>query len=207
MAPDTAEAEAVAKSFLENLAKDIFKGSELQGKAYRITYYQDKESGEPLRVDFTYVDGRKIQTADEWMVLRRANAFMDAQIIPNRSCSPGDSWTVNAADFDCLLDPYVDGKYEGMVSVTRQDNDSDGNWILHLSPSDVNLVSDQGRTTGQVRLSEGKAQVDGKNHYVRSMVVVGNGTMKNLNEHHLLFKSQMEGQADFRALLTCEPVK
>ena len=206
-APDTAEAEMIAKSFLDNLAKDIFKSSELQGKSYRIVYYQDKESGEPLRVDFTYADGRKIQTADEWMVLRRANAFMDAQIIPNRSCSPGDSWTVNAADFDCLLDPYVDGRYEGQVSVDRQDNDEDGNWVLHLSPSDVNLVSDQGRTSGNVHLAEGKAQVDGENHYIKAMVVVGNGAMKNLNEHHLLFKSQMEGQADFRALLTCEPAE
>lgn len=207
LAPDTADAEMMAKSFLDNLAKDIFKSSELQGKSYRITYYQDKESGEPLRVDLTYSDGTKIKTADEWMVLRRANAFIDAQVIPNRSCSPGDSWTVNAADFDCLLDPYVDGKYEGQVTVKRMDNDNAGNWILHLSPSDVSLVSDQGRAFGNVHLAEGKAQVDGENHYIKSMVIVGNASMKNLNEHHLLFKSQMEGQCDFRALLTCEPAE
>ena len=72
---------------------------------------------------FAHEDGSTDLTEEEYLVLRRANAFMDSQLMPDRNCSPGSEWTVDAADFDSLLDPFVDGSYDGSVTVARKDNE------------------------------------------------------------------------------------
>ena len=201
-------AESLVNEFVtEAVGKPLLQMRNIKGKSYHITYYQDKESGAPLRVTFTHADGSDIQTEEEWLVLRRANAFLDSNVVPDKSCSPGDSWSVDTEDFESMLDPFVDGKYSGEVKVERRDDNSDGNWILAVHPGSVSIVSDQGKTTGELRLEGGEAEVDSLNAYVKAMVVSGQGAMKNLTPHHLLFKARMEGMCNFRGVMTTEPKK
>lgn len=199
--------EEKINDFVNKKVKDIFKPSNLEGKSYLLTYYQDKESGAPLRVDFTYADGSEIKTQEEYLVLRRANAFMDSKFVPDKSCSPGDTWTVDSSEFDCLLDPYVEGAYCGDVTVERLDNDKDGDWRLGVKPCNVSVISDKGKTTGEIRIEGGEAKVDAQNVFVKSMVVTGKGSMKNLTTHHLLFKARFEGDCGFRGTLSTQPIK
>ena len=197
--------EKQINEFVQNTVKDILKTHELEGKSYLITYYQDKDSGAPLRIGFTYADGTKIKTEEEWLVLRRANVFMDSKVIPDKNCSPGDSWQMDSADFDCLLDPFVEGSYCGEVEVVRLDDDADGNWQLSIKPGTISILSDRGRGTGEVRLDEGRCIVDGRRVFVKAMTVTGKGAMKHLTKHHLLFRSRFEGECGFRAVMTTEP--
>lgn len=200
------EIEGKITEFVNGKVKSIFKPSETEGKSYLITYYQDKQSGAPLSVDFTYADGRPIQTEEEWLILRRANAFIDSNIIPSLNSSPGDTWTVDTSECDCLFDPFVEGSYSGEVVVERKDDDKSGNWMLSLRSGNVSIVSDNGRTTGEINIEGGSAQVDRANHYVKAMVVTGKAAMKNLTDHHLIFNSRIEGICNFRGSLVTEPI-
>ena len=140
------------------------------------------------------------------MILRRANAFIDLNLVPNKNCSPGDCWVVDCSEFDCLLDPYVDGAYSGNVGVERKDDDKSGNWVLGVRPSDVSIISDNGKTTGELHIDGGEAQIDGNNAYVKAVVVTGKGKMKNLTNHHMLFKTRFEGACSFRGCMVTEPI-
>ena len=176
----------------------------IEGKTYLITYFQEKDGGLPLRVSFSYEDGSQIQTEEEWMVLRRANAFIDSRILPDRNCSPGDTWKVDASDFDCLLDPYVEGAYSGEVAVERLDDDASGDWRIAVKPGSVSVVGDNGAPAGEVQISDGLAQVDGRNSLIKAMEVTGKGMMKHLSRHHLLFNTRFEGVSTFRAAMTTQ---
>lgn len=202
------EVEDKVNEFVNKKVKDIFKLSDLDGKSYLITYYQKKDSGKPVRVDFMYADGRGIETQEEFLVLRRANAFMDANFVPDKNCSPGDSWTIDSSAFDCILDPYVDGAYCGDVTVERRDDAKGGDWVLGIRcPCNVSVMSDQGRTDGELRIESGEAKVDAKNVFVKEMKVSGTGAMNNLTPHHLLFKSRFDGNCTFTGVLTTEEIR
>lgn len=196
--------EEEINKFVTVKVENFLKSVDVEGKCYRITYYQDKDSGSPLRVNLTYADGSQIQSREEFLMLRRANAFLDAQVVPDKNCSPGDTWTIDTSDFECLLDPYVEGAYCGDVTVERKDNDKDGDWMVGLSPCTVTVKSDAGRTTGEINLTSGEAKVDADNVFVKAMVVSGKGGMKNLSPHHLLFNSRFEGDCEFRGVMTTE---
>lgn len=202
--PDAAEKKI--NDFVIKRVNDIIKPSQLEGKSYLITYFQDKDSGAPLRVDFTYADGSEIKTEEERLVLRRANAFMDSKFVPDKSCSPGDTWTVDSSEFDCLFDPYVEGAYCGDVTIERKDNDKDGDWIIGMQPCNVSVRSDNGRTTGELRIESGNAKVDAKNVFVKSIVITGKGSLTNLTPHHLLFKSRFEGDCSIRGTMVTKPI-
>ena len=198
------EVEKKIDDFVTTKIDDIIKTMNIEGKSYHITYYQDKKSGSPLRVSFTYADGRDIETDEEYLVLRRANAFLDAQVVPDKNCKPGDTWTIDTSDFECLLDPYIDGAYCGDVTVERLADATDGDWTIKLHPCAVYVKSPTGRTTGEMRLKSGEAAVDPENVYVKAMTVMGTGKLKNLTKHHLLFNSRFEGDCDFRGFMTTE---
>ena len=183
--------------FLCNRVKLILKPSELEGKSYKITYYQDKTSGSPLRMGFTYADGSPIKTQEEFFVLRRANAFLDSKFVPDKNCSPGDTWRVDSSEFEGILDPYVDGGYYGEVNVERIENDKQGNWQIVMKSNNLSIRSDNGLTTGEVYLKDGHAQVDADNAIIKTMIVRGRGKMKNITPHHLLFNSRFEGDCTF----------
>lgn len=201
------EMRATIDDFVTKQVNSIFKPSRLEGRSYLLTYYQDKESGAPLNVDVTYGDGTEIATQEEFLVLRRVNAFLDANFVPDKGCSPGDTWTVDCSEFDSLFDPYVEGGYCGTVTVERFDNYDGGDWHLGMRPGNVSMKSDKGQTTGELRIDGGEARVDADNVFVKALVVKGKGSMKNLTEHHLLFRSRFDGDCSFYGTMESKPKK
>lgn len=202
--------EEKVNKFIEKEVKlsNPVKMSDIAGRSYEITYYQDKETGAkkspPLRVDIRRADGNGELSDEEWSILRRANAFLDCQVA-DVECRPGDSRKVNAADFECLFDPYVEGSYSGSVTIDRTDDMQNGDWHLRLRPGAIAIVSDNGASAGEVRLESGEAQVDKDSNVVKSMVVMGKVSAKKLSTHHMLFNARMGGMCAFRAMLTSEP--
>lgn len=173
--------------FVSRRVNEVLKTSELEGKTYIITYVQDHEDGRASNMRFAHEDGSTDLTEEEYLVLRRANAFLDSQLMPDRNCSPGSEWKVDAADFDSLLDPFVDGSYDGSVTVARKDNDENGNWVLELDSSVVKIKS-KNKTTGSVELRSGRAYLDGTTLMPKTVQIIGRGAMECLTRHHLLLR-------------------
>ena len=196
-----AEITSKIDEFVKHKVNDILKTGELEGKTYIITYVQDHEDGRASNMRFAHEDGSTDLTEEEYLVLRRANAFMDSQLMPDRNCSPGSEWTVDAADFDSLLDPFVDGSYDGSVTVARKDNDENGNWVLELDPSVVKIKS-KNKTTGSVELRSGRAYLDGTTLMPKTVQIIGRGEMECLTRHHLLFKARLAGKCEFDAKIS-----
>lgn len=199
--------EDVLNDFVAKKVKTIVKPSNLQGKTYLLTYYQPKNG--PMRVDFKREDGTAM-TESEMLVLRRANAFMHAKIIPDKNSREWKNdreWTFDASEMESVFDPYVDGSYRGEVTVKRLADDKKGNWVLSVQPCRIYIKSDEGRTTGELRIRNGKATADTDNVIVKNLVIEGIGRMKRLTKHHLLFQARFEGDCDYNGILITEEIK
>ena len=200
--------EKINKFIEKEVKQSLPKISDVEGKSYLITYYQDKETGAksaPLRVDIRHADGTGELTDDEWAILRRVNAFLDCQIADAKLEKPGANIKVDTAAFECLFDPYVEGKYSGEVTIERTDNLENDDWHLKLRPGSIAIVADNGASNGEVRLESGEAQIDKASNVVKSMVIKGKAAAKKLSPHHMLFKARMGGMCNFHAMLTSEP--
>lgn len=168
----------------------------ISNKSYKIIYYQ-KSSGEPLYVKFTYSDGKPVTENDEKRVLRRVNAFIDYNLVPNKDCVPGQSWNINAADMQEAFDPYADGSYVGTVKATRKANNEKGEWVVALSPSTIDIINDSNNTTGHMNLVHGVAIVNPELVSLYELSVGGTAQGQQVNRHHLLFKAKLAGECDF----------
>jgi len=186
----------------------LMRTEDIEGKSYRISYVQSAE-GKPMDVRVRRFNEEEEMSEQEILLLRRANALIDWQILKGGNHAVGSEWKVDSSDFECLFDPYVEGSYSGEVVVRREANDSDGDWMLKVKPGFVNIVSDENRskTTGKVRIDDGSVKIDEPNCRVKAMQIVGKAGARNLSEHHLLFKAHVEGDCSFRAILTSEPLK
>lgn len=187
------------------------KPSDVEGRSYLITYYQDPVTGDkvapPMRVDVRHADDNSQLTDDEWALLRRVNAFIDSDVIDTDTMKVGETKYVDARDCECLFDPYVEGSYSGGLTVERMADNKKGDWVLEVRPGNVSIVSDEGRTTGEVTVKEGKAAVDAGKLLIREMDIRGEAAANQLNPHHLLFKARMGGKCDFTCKMTVEDAK
>lgn len=197
--------EFIAKEVATN---KLMRVEDVEGKSYRITYVQSAE-GKPMDVEITRFDKREPMSEQEVLLLRRANALMDWQIIKGGEPKVGSEWTVDSGDFESLFDPYVEGRYSGEVVVRREQDEPNGDWKLKVKPGFVKIVSGRGKsnTTGQVRIDGGEAKIDEPNCRIKVMELVGKAGARNLSKHHLLFKSHVDGECTFRAILTSSPVE
>ena len=169
----------------------------ISGKSYKITYYQEK-SGQPMLMTFTNKDGSQVTDEEELMVLKRVNTFIDYNMVPNTECRPGESWTVDAEDMQEVFDPFVEGRYNGNVKVTRMSNDDKGNWVLAMSPSVINVVGDSGSTTGSLQLQNGSAQINPALVSINELKIAGKAKLSKLSKHHWLFTAKISGWCDFQ---------
>ena len=176
----------------------------ISGKAYKITYYQ-KASGMPMHVKFTYKDGSEVTDEEERVVLKRVNAFIDYNVIPNRDCTPGDTWEIKAKDIEEVFDPYVEGSYSGTVRATRKENAQNGDWEIELARSVINVVNDDGNTTGHLNLERGTAFVEPKLVSINNLFVAGKAKLEKLSRHHFLFTAKISGECDFQARVVTTP--
>ena len=203
----TPEAEAeIGKVAGAHVLKALGGIRSISGKSYRITYYQ-KASGVPLHVTFTCKDGSEVTDEEERMVLKRVNAFIDHNVIPDKECAPGDSWDIQAKDMQEVFDPYVEGTYSGTVRAVRKENAPNGDWKIELAPSGINVVNDNGNTNGHLDLKRGYALVDPKLVSVNDLCVAGKAKLEKLSKHHFLFTARISGECDFQGRVVTTPKK
>ena len=194
--------------FLNGQFNDIHtKVHSIEGKKYKIVYLQDKE-GAPLRVDFTNVDGSQI-AEDEWDILKLANVFIDAQVIPDKRVQPGDKWSIDAETIQGLVDPAAaGGNCTGSIDVERKDDLANGDWELKFLPARVSTKSNRGRTVGEVNIKDGNGIGDGKNAYVKSLQIRGTGSFvkAKTSARWAIFEcmTRIDFNCEFRAMMTSE---
>ena len=92
------------------------------------------------------------------------------------------------------FDPYVEGSYSGEVRATRKSNEENGAWRIELSPSTIDVVNDNGNTTGHLNLENGHALVDPKLLIVNDLFVEGKANLQKLSRHHWLFTARISGE-------------
>lgn len=178
----------------------------ISGKSYRITWYQDSAS-QPMYVKFTYANGDTITSEEELMVLKRANAFIDSKIAPNPKCHPGESWTIRAEEMQEVFDPYVDGIYSGILTVQRNENDDNGNWVLELAPANINICGESGSQNGSVTVVSGSAKILPKDVSLLELYIEGTCDLRKVSKHHLLFTATVDGKCAFQGRLITLPTE
>lgn len=172
----------------------------ISGKSYLITYYQADDS-HPMYATFKNEDGSEITDEEEQLILRRVNAFMDYCLVPDKKCRPGDAWKVHSEDFQEVFDPFVEGDYVGMLTLVREENNDEGDWVISVKPAEVKIISSKGKTTGSLQIKSGRAEVDSKNIRMKSMSVDGDAFLQKLSKHHWLFTAHLGGECEFEGRL------
>ncbi len=176
----------------------------ISGKSYVISYYQEK-NGQPLLVTFKNADGSEVTDDEEKMILKRVNAFIDYNVVPDEDCRPGDTWTIAAEDMQEVFDPFVDGTYTGNIKANRKSNAENGDWTVEMSPSSINVIADNGSTTGSLQLNRGRALVNPEKLSVNEMFVAGKAKIAKTSRHHLLFTARIDGLCDFQGRVVTTP--
>ena len=172
----------------------------ISGKSYRITYCQEA-SGQPLYVRITYSDGEEVTDEEEQLVLKRVNAFIDYDVVPDMDCEPGDIWTVETRNIQELFDPYAEGSYSGAIAVERKVNTPEGDWDLELKPSVINVINAANNTTGYYNLHRGYARVNPEQATVSELFGTGTARLQKLSKHHWLFTARLNGECEFQGRL------
>ena len=175
----------------------------VQGKSYRFVYWTDKE-GEPLRVRYENVDHSPI-SLEEQNVLNYVNLFIDCHVLPDKSCRPGDKWTVGASAIASMFGAVADGTCAGEVEVKRGNDLPDGNWDLAIMPATITLYSDDRRPIGNVKLNGGKAVGDARRAVLRELQIDGKGKLRKQDTETKWwfydFVTKIEGDCEFRSTL------
>lgn len=202
------EYEKKLKKYAENkMLNGLGRIRSISGKSYRFEYYQAKD-GTPMMITFKNEDGSEVTDEEEQMILKRVNAFIDYNVMPNTKSAPGDSWTINAEDIQEVFDPFVDGTYTGKITVERKADKEDGDWFVEMKPgSSVKVISDNGTTNGTLLLKQGKAIINPEKYTVKEMFVAGNAGLKRLSKHHFLFTARINGRCDFQGRIATFPIK
>lgn len=181
----------------------------IEGKTYVITYTQSA-TGTPLNVDFTHEDGLPITEA-EWEILQTANAFLDADLIPDANCEVGNGWTVWADEIQELFGMAGEGRAEGKIRVERIEDQPDGNWTLKVDPTRIDFLSYDGTTAGSMQIKHGNGLVDAKNASVESLQTTAEGCLRSLNrKRHAMFfdfVTKLNGNANLSFTLSVGPEK
>jgi hypothetical protein len=179
----------------------------IEGKSFIITYTQ-QGNGEPLQVDFQNANGAPI-TETEWEILRQANAFLDSSMVPDTRCKVGDYWNVWADEVQDLFGAAGEGRAEGKIRVTREDDMPNGDWTLRLDRTYVTFRTNSGLTSGKLEIKDGNGLVDSKSKSVKSLqaTAIGNLSAMNKKRHALFFDfvKRIQGDSNLRFILTTEP--
>ena len=186
-----------------NIRQAIGGMRDISGKSYKFTWYQ-KESGEPLQIKYSYVDGSEVTNEEEVMVLKRVNTFIDYYLAPDKDCQPGDSWNISAENLQEVFDPFVDGTYVGSIAVVRKENEGD-DWKLEMLPSEIRVRSEN-ETTGELKVTKGYATLEPKDVTLKDLFAEGTANIRKISRHHLLFTARIEGDCQFQGRLISEAV-
>jgi hypothetical protein len=172
--------------------------------------------GKTVRI--TFVDGQGITSIEpvnctlserERDVIIRTNFVMDHYVFPDHQVSPGDDWTVDGSVFSGFLDPRLEGKAEGSLTVTRQGDFVAPNGAvskkLKLTQGNI-TVRDQNATNvinGELLNVTGVLIIPDKEGVVTSAILKGSANYQNLSTDHLLFQAKHAVQPEFNVRYEC----
>lgn len=193
------------EEYLKELMNDVHSHvNAVQGKSYRFIYWTDK-AGEPIRVRYENIDHSPI-SLEEQNVLNYVNLFIDCHVLPDRTCRPGDSWTINPASIGNMFGAYADGSCSGEVWVRRGTDLRDGNWSLSMDPATITFYSKDRRPIGNVKLRGGKGIGDGRRAILRELQIDGTGKLRKKESDTYLwfyeFITKTEGDCQFRSTIS-----
>jgi hypothetical protein len=172
--------------------------------------------GKTVRI--TFIDGQGVTAIEpvnctlserERDVIIRTNFVMDHYIFPDRTVAPGDEWNVDGSVFSGFLDPRLDGKAEGSLTILRQSDfvAPDGGVTKRLKLEQGNItVRDQGPTNainGELLNVTGVLAVPDKDGVVTSAVIKGAADYQNVSTDHLLFQAKQAIEPQFSIRYEC----
>lgn len=135
-------------------------------------------------------------TQREEDVIVRTNFVMDHYLFPDRKVEPGADWQVDGSVFAGFLDPRLNGKVGGHVTVMRTPDfvDVDGKVSKKLKVVNGQIVvTDEAATsniTGQITGLRGVCVLPDDHGIVTSAQLHGYAEYRNVSRDHLLFESQ-----------------
>ena len=202
-----------AKEKAREIIRDRFKTvlikakpRKVKGNTYRITYTQNRK-GRPMKATFEKVGGGKLDKEEE-RILKRCNAFINYDMLPDVNKRVGGSWEVNARDMDETFDPFTDGYVTGSVKFVRKADSKDKNWNIAMQPAKLQIRNDDHMRIGELELLNGRATVEPKKfHNVIDMTTEGRMKTEQTSVHHLLFTARVSSWCKFQARFTSQVIK
>ena len=176
--------------------RSLIRSGDVQGRTYRLTYTQNKK-GDVVKFKAERVDGGKM-TPEEQDILKKCNAFIDSDVVPDVNKGVGGTWTVDSRDMQEAFSG-IDGNISGDVKFVRQ-NDKDGLWSIRMNPAELTIMNDDNFKTGNIKLNYGNATVEPKKlHSIRDMNLRGMIKNEVKSKHHLLFTAKISSWCEFKA--------
>jgi hypothetical protein len=135
---------------------------------------------------------------------------MDHYIFPDQKKGPGDEWDVDGSVFGGFLDPRLNGKIGGSVSIIRSPDfvDSSGKISKRLKIVSGNVqISDERNTegiTGQITGLKGICALPDDVGVITSAHLNGYADYRKVSRDHLLFEAQTTYTPKFEVRYECE---
>lgn len=142
-------------------------------------------------------------------IIVRTNFVMDHYLFPNRKVEPGADWSIDGSVFAGFLDPRLNGKVSGQVTVTRTPDFVDAvgrvSKKLKLTKGDVVVREETGSSniTGQLTGLGGVCVLPDDYGVVTSAHLHGYAEYKNVSRDHLLFDAQTTVQPKIEVRYDC----
>ncbi len=179
-------------------------GRILEGKTVRITF---KDGMGVTRID--PINCPQL-TKEEQAIIIRTNYVMDHYLMPEKEVAVGKEWKINADVFSGLIDPRLEGKIKGEITVERSADfrrrDKGVNKCIRLIDGQISVVSPEGGNTvrGEITRVRGKAIRPDEHGVITSAGLQGYVQYKEVSRHHLLFDATMETEPKFDVEYECE---
>ncbi len=143
-------------------------------------------------------------------LITRTNFVMDHYIFPDQKKGPGDEWDVDGSVFGGFLDPRLNGKIGGSVSIIRSPDfvDPSGKISKRLKIVSGNVqISDERNTegiTGQITGLKGICALPDDVGVITSAHLNGYADYRKVSRDHLLFEAQTTYTPKFEVRYECE---
>lgn len=193
-----AGAQTVANS---RSAKAFARVQGLEGKTVRITYEDGKGVTQVQPVGC-------FLTGEERDLVFSTAVLSDCALFPDLTIRPGGTWSVDGSQFAGLLDPSLNGRPRGRVTIVRDpDQGPANNPMAHLRIQSGLLVlesSDQQRQRVGTFTPRGKLRYALKHNYVETAELSGELTIDQVSKDHLLFEATFRTQPQMEVVYSCQ---
>lgn len=179
-------------------------GRILEGKTVRITFKDG--------IGITNIDpvGNYKLSDEEKAIIKRTNYVMDHYLMPEKEVAVGKEWKINADVFSGLIDPRLEGKIKGEITVERgadfRRRDKGVNKLIRITDGQISVVDPEGGNTvrGEITRVRGTAIRPDEHGVITSAGLQGYVQYKEVSPHHLLFDATMETEPKFEVEYECE---